>query len=137
MQDRLDIPAQQVADLCAECYANYGTTMAGLEAKGYHLPYDEWHAAVLSRDEELASLLEGIPLPKYIFTNADIKHATICLQLLGLTHLFEVGHQTIKEGSLLYVPVACRLAYPVYQSDHLSCCEATLRYCVWAYLRRV
>lgn len=98
MQDRLQIPAEEVAALCAECYSTYGTTMAGLEARGYHLPYDEWHAAVhgalpydrlLSKDTALGQLLHNIPLPKWIFTNADIKHATTCLQLLGLSHHFE------------------------------------------------
>ena len=38
----------------------------------------------------MRSFLEAIKLPKYIFTNADIKHAEICLQLMGLDNVFDV-----------------------------------------------
>lgn len=38
----------------------------------------------------MRSFLEAIKLPKYIFTNADIKHAKICLQLMGLDNVFDV-----------------------------------------------
>lgn len=40
MQDRLQIPAEEVAALCAECYSTYGTTMAGLEVRAHlHMHY--------------------------------------------------------------------------------------------------
>ena len=67
--------------------------MAGLEAKGWKLDYDDWHAHVhgtlpypelLQRDAKLAQALRSIPLPKWVFTNADIRHAETCLRILGL-----------------------------------------------------
>ncbi len=34
-------------------------------------------------------LLDSIPVPKFIFTNADLKHAEICLDLMGLRSCFQ------------------------------------------------
>ncbi len=51
------------------------------------LPYEE----LLRRDEPMRSLLQSIPLPKYVFTNADQAHADRCLRLMGIADLFEVG----------------------------------------------
>ena len=126
MQSKLQIPAEEVSALCtgeaaecwspvsaslsltrvhAACYATFGTTMAGLEArshmflcsasatsaasdlvckqaKGYKLDYDDWHAHVhgklpynelLQRDPQLEKVLRSIPLPKWVFTNGDIR----------------------------------------------------------------
>ena len=69
------------------------------QAKGYKLDYDHWHAAVhgslpydelLHKDAKLTQALRSIPLPKYIFTNADITHAETCLKILGLEDMFQV-----------------------------------------------
>lgn len=86
-------------ELSADPGLNNSSTTC-LQAKGYSLPFDAWHEAVhgslpyhrlLAKDEQLAAVLASIPLPKYVFTNADRKHAEVCLQLLGLSHLFEVS----------------------------------------------
>ena len=70
-----------------------------LQSKGYRIDADAWHAAVhhtlpyakfLKPEPAMRSFLEAIKLPKYIFTNADIKHAKICLQLMGLDNVFDV-----------------------------------------------
>jgi FMN phosphatase YigB (HAD superfamily) len=34
-------------------------------------------------------MLDSIPLPKYLFTNADVAHAARCLELLGLASCFQ------------------------------------------------
>ena len=52
----------------------------------HRLPYRQ----LLGRDEALREILASIQLPKFIFTNADRKHAAICLELLGIADLFEV-----------------------------------------------
>jgi pyrimidine 5'-nucleotidase len=100
MVDRLGVPEADVPSLCQHFYTTYGTTLAGLvaasdlvEAPGPAF-YDEWHAAVHHTlpyaallgppDPGLRALLASLPQKKYIFTNADAKHAEICLQLLGL-----------------------------------------------------
>ncbi|KAL6776209.1 hypothetical protein ACKKBG_A20270 [Auxenochlorella protothecoides x Auxenochlorella symbiontica] len=94
----LGVPQEEVYDLCFKCYMQYGTTMAGLVAQGYKIDADHWHAEVhhslpyeqyLRRDAKLRSMLQRIPLPKYIFTNADRKHARICLDLLGVADCFQ------------------------------------------------
>lgn len=71
------------------------------QAKGYKFDYDDWHAHVhgqlpytelLQRDPQLAQALKAIPLPKWVFTNGDIRHAETCLRILGLDRgIFEVG----------------------------------------------
>jgi pyrimidine 5'-nucleotidase len=100
MVDRLGVPEADVPSLCQHFYTTYGTTLAGLvaasdlvEAPGPAF-YDEWHAAVHHTlpyaallgppDPGLRALLASLPQKKYIFTNADAKHAEICLELLGL-----------------------------------------------------
>ena len=50
------------------------------------LPYDE----LLHKDAKLLQILKSIPLPKYIFTNADINHAKTCLRIMGLEGIFAV-----------------------------------------------
>lgn len=68
-----------------------------VQANGYSIDYDDWHADVhgsleyekyLKPDPVLRKLLDSIPVTKYIFTNADIKHAERCLDLLGLRECF-------------------------------------------------
>ena len=70
------------------------------QANGYQIDFDDWHAAVhgtlpyeqmLHEDTAMRQLLQSIDLPKYVFTNADIKHAETCLRLLGIADLFQVG----------------------------------------------
>ena len=69
------------------------------QANGYQIDFDDWHAAVhgtlpyermLHEDKAMRELLQSIDLPKYVFTNADTKHAEICLHLLGIADLFQV-----------------------------------------------
>ena len=69
------------------------------QANGYQIDFDDWHAAVhgtlpyermLHEDKAMRELLQSIDLPKYVFTNADTKHAEICLRLLGIADLFQV-----------------------------------------------
>lgn len=43
----------------------------------------------LQPDPALRALLDSIPLPKHIFTNADRRHAERCLSLLGIRDCFD------------------------------------------------
>ena len=43
MVDKLKIEESKVADLCAQLYRDYGTTMTGLRAIGYDFDHDEYH----------------------------------------------------------------------------------------------
>ena len=67
-------------------------------------------------DPTLKRLLDSIPHPKYIFTNADIKHADRCLALLGIADCFdgviafEQVMQAAEEAGLAHhgCPVVCK-----------------------------
>eukprot|EP00798_Chlamydomonas_sp_ICE-L_P000170 gene170-1693_t len=73
------------------------------EATGHNVAsYDDWHARVhynnidydnlLHPDASLRELLCSMPLPKYVFTNADKKHTDICLNRLGIADIFQGIH---------------------------------------------
>ncbi|BDA41297.1 probable suppressor of disruption of TFIIS [Coccomyxa sp. Obi] len=134
MRTKLDIPEDQIASLCLEYYTKYGTTMAGLVANGYTIDFDDWHAEVhgtlpysrlLKRDDRMREFLQSIPLPKYIFTNADQKHADTCLELMGVADLFQgiICFESLMEtGRKLGVvkdnkPVICK---PTQQAMELA-----------------
>ncbi|KAI3428344.1 hypothetical protein D9Q98_006724 [Chlorella vulgaris] len=125
MAEHLSIDVDTVAELCADLYLNYGTTLAGLVASGYKVDYEDWHARVhgslpyetyLHPDPALRSLLDSIPLPKWVFTNADAKHAARCLDLLGLSSCFqgvisfeEVMAEAAQQGMVHHgCPVVCK-----------------------------
>lgn len=86
--------------------------MVLLQAAGHTVDFDDWHAYVhgtlpyeeyLKPDPKLKGILDSIPLPKYVFTNADIKHAERCLKLLGLRCCFKkiICFESIMEAAAL------------------------------------
>jgi len=97
MQTHLNFPAENISEVCADLYLGHGTTLAGLVAKGYRIDYDDWHAhahgvlpyELVHPDPKLRELLNAVPLPKWVFTNADRMHAERCLQLMGIRDCFE------------------------------------------------
>ena len=82
-----------------ELYYSHGTTLAGLVATGHKIDYDDWHRKVhtesldyesIQADSILRDLLLSLTYKRVVFTNADRKHAHICLSRLGLDHgIFE------------------------------------------------
>lgn len=128
MRDVLRIPEETIPELCLDCYKSFGTTMAGLVSKGYKIDVDPWHAYVhhtlpyaslLGPDPKLRRMLNSIKRPKYIFTNADRKHADICLRLMGIQDCFEgvICYESImaaaesKGISREGIPVLCKPSY--------------------------
>nr|GEX51538.1 HAD-like domain-containing protein [Tanacetum cinerariifolium] len=97
MVDKLKIEESKVADLCAQLYRDYGTTMTGLRAIGYDFDHDEYHSFVHGRlpyeylkpDPVLKSLLHSLPIRKVIFSNANEAHVAEVLHLLGLEDCFD------------------------------------------------
>jgi pyrimidine 5'-nucleotidase len=68
-----------------------------LQASGHTIDFDDWHDHVhaplpyedhLRADPRLKDILNSIPLPKWVFTNADARHAERCLDLLDLRDCF-------------------------------------------------
>lgn len=100
MVEFLDVPASEVDAVSRELYQNHGTTLAGLvNVLGKDIDYDHWHSYVhwsldyesyLKPDAQLKAMIQGMPVKKYVFTNADRKHALMCLHLLGLADCFNV-----------------------------------------------
>ncbi|GJZ64368.1 haloacid dehalogenase-like domain-containing protein [Tanacetum coccineum] len=73
----IKIEESKVADLCAQLYRDYGTTMTGLRAIGYDFDHDEYHRLpyeYLKPDPVLKSLLHSLPIRKVIFSNANEAH---------------------------------------------------------------
>ena len=46
------------------------------------------YGSLLEHNAALVEILDSIPKPKYIFTNADLIHAHTCLDLIGIKHCF-------------------------------------------------
>lgn len=96
------------------------------QANGYTIDYDDWHAHVhgtlpyelVTRNEPLRRLLQQVKLPMYVFTNADDKHAAICLQRMGIADLFHgvITFERIQDAGQRHgkvhrgVPVVCKPA---------------------------
>eukprot|EP00197_Chlamydomonas_leiostraca_P001857 CAMPEP_0202887226 /NCGR_PEP_ID=MMETSP1391-20130828/42574_1 /ASSEMBLY_ACC=CAM_ASM_000867 /TAXON_ID=1034604 /ORGANISM="Chlamydomonas leiostraca, Strain SAG 11-49" /LENGTH=261 /DNA_ID=CAMNT_0049570507 /DNA_START=130 /DNA_END=915 /DNA_ORIENTATION=- len=133
MVEHLGISKDKVSALTSELYLKYGTTMAGLAATGYKIDYDAWHEAVhhkaidyhhlLHPDVLLREILCSIDLPKYVLTNADRKHAEICLARMGITDCFQgvfhfewVNESAAKHGLLSPShPVMCKPLPKTYE----------------------
>lgn len=84
-----------------------------MQAEGYQIDYDDWHAKVhgslpydelVHRDPKLREIIKSLPYPKFIFTNADIRHAKRVLGIIGVADLFE----------------ACYLHYYCYPAQHTT-----------------
>lgn len=96
MCDRLGIDPAEVPEMRRALYTEYGTTLRGLQIR-YHVDEMEYVDYVhdvpldtlLTPDPELREVLQRIPHRKLIFTNADRKHATRVLRVLGIEDCFE------------------------------------------------
>ncbi len=110
MIEHLGYENKDVVAATSVLWAQHGTTLAGLVAAGHRIHYDAWHAAVHHRaidydrliapDPQLRQVLQSVPLPKFILTNADRAHTQRCLQRLGVADCFQVQRR------------ACWTAYP-------------------------
>lgn len=96
MHEVLGIPKQDVPAVRRQYFLKYGTTLSGLIANHevdaeHYLAYvhDIPVADFLSPDQNLRTMLLGIPQPKWILTNADKSHAIRVLKALDLFDLFE------------------------------------------------
>ncbi|KAK9073089.1 hypothetical protein SSX86_007411 [Deinandra increscens subsp. villosa] len=112
MTEKLGINSEKIPELCNLLYKNYGTTMAGIRAIGYDFDYDEYHSFVHGRlpyenlkpDPVLRSLLLSLPIPKFIFTNADKIHAAKVVSKLGLEGCFEgmICFETLNDHPVVH-----------------------------------
>mmetsp|Transcript_19929 Transcript_19929/g.35868 ORF Transcript_19929/g.35868 Transcript_19929/m.35868 type:complete len:263 (-) Transcript_19929:97-885(-) len=99
MTEKLGFPKENVSEVTTSLYMKHGTTLAGLVASGYKIDFDDWHRFVhyeaigydnfLKPDPTMRDFLNSITVPKYIMTNADVTHMTICLKKLGIYECFD------------------------------------------------
>ncbi len=95
MHERLNIPVPEIPALRKHLYQTYGTTLRGLQATR-HVDEREYidyvHDVPLDRlllpDPALRDVLLHYPQRKFIFTNADRKHASRVVKQLGLEDCF-------------------------------------------------
>lgn len=95
MNQQVGIAKNAIPHLRRTYYDRYGTTLRGLQANYnvdpqeyldfvHDLPLDEY----LQPNPSLKRLLESIPYARWIFTNADSKHAQRVVDILGIGECF-------------------------------------------------
>jgi pyrimidine 5'-nucleotidase len=95
MQKILNLPLPEIVKLRQSYLEQYGTTLRGLQAH-YKVDTDEYLAYVhdlplekfINPDPELRKILLSLPQRRWIFTNADDKHAARVLNILGIQDCF-------------------------------------------------
>ena len=96
MQERLNIPPDEIPTLRRTYYRNYGTTLRGLQIH-YDIDADDFLAYVhnlpidllIQPDPELIEMLFSLPQRKFIFTNSNIEYAERVLSKLDISDCFE------------------------------------------------
>ena len=96
IEQRLNVPHDEVSALRHSFFVTYGTTMRGLEQL-YHIDTDEFLEYVhdvhveesIGPDPLLRQVLLSYPQRKIIFTNADTRHAQRVLNALEIADCFE------------------------------------------------
>ena len=96
MQEKLSIPPAEIPELREKLFRQYGTTLRGLQIL-WHVDEHEFVDFVhdvpvdrlLAPDPALRALLLSYPQRKFIFTNADRKHAQRVLNRLQVADCFD------------------------------------------------
>lgn len=95
LMEEMGFPPEEVTDLRARLFREYGTTLRGLQIEyevdmEYYLEYihDVPLETILSPDPDLDHMLHTLPQRKVIFTNASAAHARRVISLLGIKDHF-------------------------------------------------
>ncbi|OXE37189.1 MAG: pyrimidine 5'-nucleotidase [Phenylobacterium zucineum] len=89
------LPHHEAYILQKKYFAEHGLTLKGLmlnhgtDPAEFHALFHDLSLEVLVRDHHLLDALRALPGRRYIFTNADDRHAERVLAHLGLTDLFD------------------------------------------------
>ena len=96
MNQEIHIPLEESRELIDRYYQTYGSSLRGIQEEFSIDPHeylDYVHDIDLDRflqpDEALRDILAAIPIPKWIFTNSPLPHASRVLEKLGLEDQFE------------------------------------------------
>lgn len=96
MIERMQLQPDQAVSIREKYFREYGTTLRGLQAN-HNVDMDEYLAFVhdvpinrfLHANPELRTVIQGMPVRKFIFTNADANHVRRVLEAVGLQGLFD------------------------------------------------
>ncbi len=96
LRDRLGFDPEEIPALRERLFGTYGTTLRGLQQE-FSVDTDDYLRFVhdvqveryLAPDPKLHSILSSFHQAKYIFTNADKRHARRVLKTMDITDLFE------------------------------------------------
>ena len=96
LRERMGFQPEQAATLQEKYFREYGTTLRGLQAN-HQVDMDDYLAFVhdvpleryIQLDPELRVAIASLPGRKFIFTNADTRHANRVLKARGLEGLFD------------------------------------------------
>jgi pyrimidine 5'-nucleotidase len=96
LKERMGFPPEQIDGLREQYFREYGTTLRGLQAN-FSVDMDDYLAFVhnvpleahLHPDPVLRDVIAGLPIRKFIFTNADCAHAARVTKALGLDGLWD------------------------------------------------
>ncbi|MBN2043568.1 MAG: pyrimidine 5'-nucleotidase [Anaerolineales bacterium] len=91
----LGLPEEQILPTRDRYYAQYGSTLRGIQLN-YEIDPEDYLAYVhgidlnkyLSPKPCMREMLTSLPYPKWIFTNSDRNHASRVLKILGIEDLF-------------------------------------------------
>jgi putative hydrolase of the HAD superfamily len=132
MEERLNMPVDEISDLRRKYFIQYGTTLRGLQFH-HDVDADEFLAFVhdlplksfLNPDPALRKLIQSLPQKKWIFTNADAAHAKRVLSLLGVEDCFD-GIIDVRANNFL-----CKPEPEVYRSALVHAGEEDPNRCVF------
>ena len=96
MQKFINLPIADIASMRQDYLEKYGTTLRGLQAH-YDVNADDYLTFVhdlplenfIHPDPSLRTLLLSLPQRRWVFTNADDKHANRVLNILGISGCFD------------------------------------------------
>lgn len=89
------LPRDEAYALQKKYYAEHGLTLKGLmlehgvDPAEFHAMFHDASLEALAQDDELIDALQRLPGKRYVFTNADDRHAERVLAHLGLASLFD------------------------------------------------
>lgn len=94
--ERMGISPELASQIRTEYYIKYGTSLRGLLVH-YGINPEDYLAFVhdvkltdyIQPNPALEAMLQGIEIPKAIFTNASTEHALNVMRILGVEHQFE------------------------------------------------
>lgn len=121
IRNLLDLDEAGADALRKHYWHNHGTTMNGLMAD-HGIDPDEYmdfvhkiDYSIIPPSPELDAALNVIEGPKYVFTNANVRHAEVVLERIGIAHHFEAIFD-IKAAS--YQPKPLDHFYDTFLEEH-------------------